>query len=63
MARTHLDWGVSLLDRPNPRHADATGQLQAAADLGSRYGLAVVERRAGAVLAQLANSAAKAVRS
>ena len=60
VARTHLDWGVSLLDRPNPRHDDAARHLQAAADLGSRYDLAVVERRAGNALTQIANSAVKA---
>lgn len=55
-ARTHLDWAVSMLDRPNPRHADAAGHLRVALDLGTQYGLAAVERRAATTLARIGES-------
>jgi hypothetical protein len=62
-ARTHLDWGVSLLDRPVPRQAEAFDHLRAAHDLGSQYGLAVVERRATSALARRGQTAVRAVGS
>ena len=50
LARSHLAWGVSLRQRPDPEWDRGEGQLRAALDLAARYGLGSVERQATAAL-------------
>ncbi len=50
LARTRLDWGRSLLERPEPEVAKATELLTLARSEAQRMGLGTIERRCGELL-------------
>ncbi len=50
LARSHLAWGISLLQRPDPEALLGEEQLRSALALAEQYGLGSVERHATAAL-------------